>query len=486
MALSRQTRRRLAHGGNATLVSAVVVGLVVVLYLLVDLQRVRIDLSADQGSVLMEDTRTKLRLLDEGDVATSVTAFSAQEGKKEAWFKNRALRDLMDELDFASNNVKTRFVDFDKDRFTAEELGVTEYGTVVIQRGDDRVELRDREMFRRSGKKEQQSLDFVGEAAIARAFGQLLSDEARVVYSLVGHGELDTEGSDPAGAGDLKKLLDGDGYQLKPLDLVRSREGGAVPRVPDDASAVLVLRPTVGLTAVEEDLLLAYLATGGKLLFAVEPSGVVPGMLGRLGVSVAPGKVLDKLLVFPYPDRPVPKYRSSPITQELSQAQMVTEVAGAAAVQVATLEGVRSTTLLETSRDGWIERGGPMVEGKAAYQPDVDGQGPAQMAISLEVSRESGLVRKGLGQVVVLGDADMVTSGLLSEGPGNATFVLNSIRWLVGDAARLSVVGKPREVRKLLFTDEDRSRIMWAALGTGPLLIVLLGAAVWTARRGSA
>ena len=74
MALSRQARRRLAHGSNATLVSALVVGLAVVVYLIVDLHRVRVDLSADQGSVLRADTRKKLKLLDEGGEPTSLTA----------------------------------------------------------------------------------------------------------------------------------------------------------------------------------------------------------------------------------------------------------------------------------------------------------------------------------------------------------------------------------------------------------------------------
>lgn len=485
MALSRQNRRRLAHGGNATLVSALVVGVAVVLYLIVDQYRVRFDLSADQSSVLMADTRTKLQVLDQSGEPTVVTAFSAQEGKKEAWFKNRALRDLMEELDYASQTVETRFVDFDKERFTAEKLGVTDYGTVVVQRGEKRVDIRDREMFRRKGKKEEQSLDFTGEQAVARAFGQLLSDETRVVYSLVGHGELDVEGADPGAAGDLVKLLDGDGYQLKPLDLLRNKDL-AVPRVPDDAAAVLVLRPSVALTPVEDDLLLAWLGGGGKLLYAVEPDGVVPALLSRLGISVATGRVLDKLLVFPYPDRPVPRYRSSPITRELADAQMVTEVAGAGALQLATVEGVRATTLLETSRDGWIERGGESKEGKAVFDPEIDGAGPVQMAYAFEVGRDSGLVRKGQAQVIVVGDSDLFTNGLLAEGPGNASFVINCVRWLVGDEARLSVVGKPRQVRKLMFTDEDRDKIMWAALGTGPLLVLLLGAAVWTLRRGAA
>lgn len=486
MALSRQTQRRLAFGGNATIVSAVAVGIAIVLYAIVDLNRLRLDLSADQGSVLMPDTRNKLKLLDTAGTPVVITGFSAQEGKKESYFKNRAMRDLLEELDYNSSVVETHFVDFDKERLTAEKLGVTDYGSVVIQRGDERIDLRDRDVFRRKGGKGDVSIDFLGETAINRAVAQLLSDEKRVVYALVGHGELDIENAGPDGAADLKKLLDGDGYELKPLDLVRDRTEGNVPRVPDDAAAVMVMRPRVQISAIEEDLLLAYLSTGGSLLFSLEPDGFVSSLLGRVGVSVPSGRVLDTMLVFPYPDRPIPKYKSSPIVRDLAEAQMITEVAGVAPVQAASpaMEGVRASTMLETSRDGWIERGGELAAGKAVYQPEIDGQGPAAMAISLEISRDSGLVKKGLGHMVVLGDSDVLANSLLGEGPGNATFALNCVRWLVGDEARLSVVGKPSSVRRLAFTEDDRGKIMWAALGIGPMLVVIGGAAMWAARRG--
>lgn len=457
----------------------------------------------------MEDTRNKLRLLEQGAgapgagagagagaeggeaAAVRITAFSAQEGKKEAYFKNRQLQDLITELDYASPTVEARFVDFDRERLTAEELGVTEYGTVVIQRGEgagaQRVDLRDRELFRSVGKGADRTIEFMGESAINRAFSQLMADTSRAVYALVGHGEMDPESPDLDGLSELRKALMQENYQLKRLDLVRdSRERGGVPRVPEDAAAVIVARPRVPIPAIEQDLLLAYMAGGGPLLVAVEPSGVVPEVLGRLGVAIPEGRVLDKLLVFPFPDRPVPRYRPHPITQTLSDALLVTVVAGVAPVQasVPPREGVRSAALLETSRDGWIERGGPADGASAVYQPGIDAAGPAAMAVALEVGKDSGLVRQRVARVLVLGDSDMLGNGLLPEGPGNLSFAVNALRWLVGDDGRLSVSGRPAQSRKLALTAEDRERIGWVAVGIGPMVAVLLGAAVWSSRRG--
>lgn len=485
MAMNRNLQRRLAVGGNATMVTVIVVVAVLVVYLIVDRFRVRVDLSADQGSVLAADTQNKLRLLDTDNAPVTVTAFSSQRGKKESYFKDRQLQDLLEELDYNSAVVETRFIDFDKERLTAEKLGVTEYGSLVVQRGARRVDLKDRDLFRRSGKGDDRKIEFLGEPAINRAFSQLMSDSRRVVYALVGHGESDPEGHDPDGMADLAAALDQENYDLKKLDLVRDREDAA-PRVPDDAAALIVVRPTVAIPALEEDLLLAYLSSGGSMLFAVEPGGYVPGLLGRLGVVVPDGIVLDKLLVFPYPDRPVPRYKPHPITKDLSDQLLVTVLSRAAPLQAAVppKEGIRSSTLLETSRDGWIERGGALEGGSARYEAGIDGEGPATMALALEVGADSGLVKKGRARVVVIGDADAVTNGLLAEGPGNASFVINTVRWLVGDEGRLSVVGRPTSVRKLALSQEDLDKVRWLVLSLGPLLAFTLGAGVWAARRG--
>lgn len=237
---------------------------------------------------------------------------------------------------------------------------------------------------------------------------------------------------------------------------------------------------------LEEDLLLAYLAGGGSLLIAVDPDSPVPGILGRLGVAIPSGRVLDKMLVFPYPDRPVPRYKGHVITRDLAEDNLVTVVSSAAPVQpsVPPMEGIRSSIVLETSREGWIDRGGEVRSGQGVYEPDIDGAGPVSMAVALEVSSDSGLVSRGNARVLVSGDSEVFTNGLLAEGPGNASFVLNSFRWLVRDDDRISVVGKPAAVRRLAISVEDIEQIRWLALGMGPILVLLLGAGVWAARRG--
>lgn len=486
--MNRNLRRMLSYGTNATLVTFFVVALVVVVFGVADRHRVRWDLSEGGANKLQRDTLNKIRLLDQAGEPVQITAFSAQDGKKESIFKNREMQDLLDELEYSSKVIRSRFIDFDRERLTAEALGVTMYATIVVQRGEERVDLRDRDLFRHKGKGEDRSMEFLGEAALNQAFSRLMSKEKRVVYTLMGHGELDLENTEPGGLSSLKDLLEQEHYEIKPLDLIRDREEGSVPKVPDDASALLLARPRTALSAPEVDALMTWLSLGGRMLVLADVGYPVPSFLSTFGVSVAEGMVMDKRLVFPYNDRPVPVYRSHPITEDLLQDDLVTVLSTVAPIKVASPppEGVVVFPLLRTSRDGWIDRGGELVKGAAVFEETFDEKGPAEMAQALEIQPGKGIVYKGprYARLVVVGDGDFMTNGVVPEGPGNATFIVNAFRWLVGDDDRLSVVGRPTTVRRLALTDEDTRMIRWVALGLGPLCVFLAGAAVWAARRG--
>ena len=483
--MSTARSRRLAAGANATMTSALVLVALVFVYLLADAYRVRVDLSVDQSSVLAPETLQKLTTLDKGPSVT-LTGFSSQQGRPDAALKDRQLREFLQELDERSTAIEADWVEFDRDRLTAERLGVTEYGTVVLQRGDQRVDISDRELFRRVGAGADKRLEFLGEASVGRAFSQVLADRKRVVYALVGHGEPDVESRDPTGLSELARLLAQDDIALKSLDLVRDSAPGAPPRIPDDATALALLGARTSLPAAEEDVVLGAVARGLPLLVTTDVGLQAPGVLGRLGVAVLDGFVLDPMLVFPFPDRPVPRYRAHPITSDLSAQSLVTVMSRVAPLQpsVPAREGVRVTTLLETGRDGWIERGGELVNGNARYEPELDGAGPVAMALAVDIDTASGLVTQGTGRVLVVGDTDLLTNGLLAEGPGNPTFVANAVRWLTGDEAAFSLVGRPQGARRLALTQEDLDRLRWVSLGVGPVLAALLGLGVWALRRG--
>lgn len=490
--MRQSTRRLLAYGGNATLVTAMVLGLVVVVYLLADRYRARTDWSEGASNTLQSDTLAKLALLDEDARPVTITAFSAQRGNPDAWFKDRALKDLLREVGEQSAVVEWRFVDFDQERLTAESLGVTEYGRVVVQRGSDRVDLKDRELFRRAGKDAAERVEFVGEAAFSRAFAQLMTPSRRAVYVLTGHGDLDPADKGPAGLSELAALLDQERYELSTLDLLRTGADGALPSIPDDAAAVLVARPARPLSPPEEDALLAWVGRGGSLLVAVDVGTAIPLLLGRLGVIVPEGVALQPEMQVPYRDRPIPRYRGHPITGELDDRKVATVLALPAPLRLMEPPpaGVRAAPVLSTTRDGWVDRGGALVGGMAVYEPAIDGQGPVDLAYAFEAAPGQGLVRAGkpAARVLVLGDGDLLTNSLVGEAPGNGLFAVNAVHWLAGEdrrlGAALGAVGKATRSRRLALTDQELGLLRAASLGVMPLIVLFFGIATWLSRRG--
>ncbi|MBN1336962.1 MAG: Gldg family protein [Deltaproteobacteria bacterium] len=486
--MKRSLRRRLSYGSNATLVTLLVVALVVLVYGLADRHRARWDLSAEGTNRLPADMRHKLDLLDQDGRTVTLTAFTAQSGKKDAYFKNRALKDLLEEVDLQSTAVESRLVDFDRERLTAEAMGVRDYATMVVQRGEERVDIRQRDLFRAQGKGADRSVAFLGEAALNAALSQIMSSSRRVVYTLRGHGEIDPEDAESSGMVSFKEALEQEHYDVEPLDLVRDATPGQPPHVPDDAAALVVARPRTALADIEHDALSAFLAVGGRLLVLLDVGLPVPRLVESIGILRPEGYVMDRVRIFPYDDRPVPVYRPHPITEDLSQERLVTVVAHAAPLQAAdpSPAGVRVASLLRTSRDGWIDLGGALERGSALYEPGIDTEGPVDMAFAVTLVPGQGIVRpdRPEGRVVVVGDADCVTTSLFQEGPGNASFFVNAMRWLVGDDIRLSVVGRPTAVRRLALTETDIAVIRWLALALLPLLVVVAGAAVWASRRG--
>ena len=487
--MNQSWRRRLAYGSNATLVTGMVVAVLVILYVVSDLYRVRWDLSIDAANTIDVDTSAKLELLDREGIPVTITAFTSQRGKEDSYFKNRAMQDLLTEFGHRSTAVQWRMVDFDKERLTAEKLGVNDYGRVVVERGGDRVDLKDRELFRRAGKGASKRVEFIGEAALSRAFSQILSPRRRVVYVLTGHGELDPEARGPDGLSELVAGLDEERYDVVRLDLLSTGSEGEQPVVPDDAALVFVARPQGNIAPQEEDILLGYLARGGPMLFAVDVGYPVPPLLSRMGIRIPEGFVLSKKLIQPYADRPEVNYKRHPINTDLMEKKIRTVVARAAAVVSADPlpEGVRASAVLSTDRTGWIERGGEIVDGRAVYEQDIDGAGPVDLAVALELLPGKGIVRssKSAARVLVVGDGDLFSNSLMTESPGNATFAMDSIHWLAGEDLRLGLAsGKATATRRLALTAEETGLLQAISLGLMPLVVTFLGLGVWASRRG--
>ncbi|MEZ4236513.1 MAG: hypothetical protein R3F59_10210 [Myxococcota bacterium] len=380
--------RRLATGLDAALTAVVVVLLAVALVELAHRHRWQLDLSADGLATLDPDTVAALDLAASRGEPVTVTAFGAQAKDDEAWLRDRMMRDFLRALEAASESVHTRFVDFDRDRLTAERLGVDRYGTVVVEARGDRVDILDRKLFHARGPKGQRDVTFVGEAPVVAAIRQVLAEGGRTVVALAGHGE---EAPYDRGLGDLRALasrVSEQGVALRTVDLLRDADAGGVA-VPEDAAAVLVLSAHARWQAPSRRC--------GSTSGAGEPqcgfprsrrSGTI--LLGKnTGLSLPDGVVLDPRGYFPH-RRPILGYRPRRSHRRRGRGgDFVVALARRSAVSPR--DGVSAAPLHRTSRQGWVERG---TERPALLTAATDGAGPVTVAVAAVSAATRGPARR--------------------------------------------------------------------------------------------
>ena len=187
-------------------------------------------------------------------------------------------------------------------------------GTVILVRG--------------TGDKEKtQTIDIDPEIAKARsstsklrnldrevnsALTKLMRDK-RKAYITVGHGEMNDPESMPAdlkgkvperSTTSFKKALADLNYEIKNLGMMELAKD-----VPDEATVLFILSPTVPLQAGEWESLSRFLDRGGHLLLALDPKGQISlGPLeGKLALKMLPGDLTDEVQFLPQrgkmPDR---------------------------------------------------------------------------------------------------------------------------------------------------------------------------------------
>ncbi|MCY4582152.1 MAG: GldG family protein [Chloroflexi bacterium] len=321
------------------------------------------------------------------------------------------------------------------------------------------------------------------------------------VYFLTGHGERSIADlrADGSGLGLAAAGLRADGYRVESLML--SDIGG----VPADASLLVVAAPRQPPTNVEEQALIRWLADGGRALFMLDTSAAtrdaMSGLLAAWGLETIPGALVDRERSAAGDTRTLAVQRDQYAGQtSVTEGGAIVEPLGPTlfpgAVGFRPLESVASSIergdpvpvrfepLVTTSRDSWAV--------EAAGDTPVDGRdvpGPHTPHLILQASA---LVSGGSSEpfdaasvrttLAVLGDADFASNRHFHN-LSNADFFLNTVNWLLEDAALISVRARQEVFRPLVLTIPEYNLVRYLSWFLLPALIAAAGVVVWWRRR---
>jgi ABC-type uncharacterized transport system involved in gliding motility auxiliary subunit len=432
----------------------------------------RWDLTAARQYTLSDQTKKVLQGLT---TPVKATVFARTDDFER--FRNR-----LEEYQYQTKQFQVDYVDPEKRPAMAERLKESALGTIVLEH---------------EGRVQRVTSD--AEQELTNGLIKVIQGQQHKVYFTQGHGEHDTAGSDERGYGAVAKELGSDNFTAETLVLLQQA-------IPADASVVVIPGPESDLLPQEIDKLKTYLDKGGKLLVLVDPPLKQDGppqtnllaFLKDWSVDVANNAVLDPMsqLRGADPSVPVaaPPYPSHPITNNF---RMFT--AFPYARQVKPIEnasnGRTATTFIQSGKNSWGETDFKLLttEGQAQPEPDKgDVPGPVSLAVAVTAPvggtppppapGETADQNKPESRLVVVGDSDFATNGVLGAG-GNRDLFLNIVNWLAQQENLISVRPRdPQERRITLSAGQDRF-IFWLAVLIIPGLILLGGVQTWWRRR---
>ncbi len=414
------------------------------------------DFSLGHQNSLSEQSVTLLKNLD----SDLKVIFFYKEGAEGAQQNRKAFQGLIKKYQDVSSKVSLDFVEVNKRPDLAEQYGVKKGGGIVF------VEYK--------GKRNR--VEKIEEQEVTGAIIKATRDKDKVVYLVTGHGEGSLEdANDTAGLSQLKGLLEGNRYLLKPLTLATT------PEVPKDADAVLIIGPKQSFISVELSALEKYMQNGGNLFVALDPNtdhGLSP-MLEKFGAKLSNDYVIT---VMETAFGRVADPSSTPGT-EFSTTNNITKVFGKNEFVLFRMpQGIQKGTLPQGVTFDEIVKAGENSFGYPNSKFEGEGQkGPFTLA-----SYQKGMWPGGAkeAQLVLVGDSDFLNNQMIYRNL-NRDLILNSVLTLAKEENMVSITPKEIAATQLTLTENKFYIFIFAFVIPLPLLMLMSSGYLWYRRRNA-
>ena len=464
-AVGRAARRGF-HSGVMIVIFVAIVGLV---NMLAARHNFRWDLSEAGQFSLAEQTTKLLGTLDR-DV--HITIFIQDLGRTKA-----VLQGLVESYQYLTPRLTFTSIDPEKHPAVANQYGVTQYGTVVFESGDQEARVR---FFNQEDLNNREQL-------FTNALIRVTRDEKKQITFLEGHGEHRIDDAGARGFSLLKEALGREGYETTSFSL--AQEGV----VPDGTTVMVIGGPTRLLPPQEVDALLAYLNGGGRLFVMVDPlveSGLAP-LLDHWGVSLDNDLVIDtSISLFGAGLEVVVATNYSSSHQITKDFTLSTAFPMARSVRF--LSAKQGQMLFEglvmTSDRSWGET--DLTGGPVSLDRLRDIKGPLLIGAAVSPAPISDTLQTGAtevapnidGRLVVFGDSDFARNDSFRL-MGNGDLFLNSVSWLAEEEETISIRPKEARMSPLILDSNQERSLFLVAVVLLPGTVLVVGFGVWQWRR---
>lgn len=316
----------------------------------------------------------------------------------------------------------------------------------------------------------------------------------RKAYLVTGHGELNDYASVPPDMAGrvpkrntsmLRRDIEDLGYEVKNLALIDLAKD-----VPDDATVVILLAPSVPLEPAEWDSIDRYLDKGGRLLVALDPKGEISmGPLeSKLGVKMLPGDLTDDRVYLPQhgsvSDRrfvittQVSAHASTTALSRMAEGGLLFIDAGALEDVPTTGPAPKKTVTIHSMDSSWLDTNNNFAfDGSAGEKRQ---RWPLAEAIEGPKLKDKDGKDKDGYRVLVFSDGDLFADALV-QNMGRAAVILvsgpllrDSVRWLGGEEAFAGDIVSEDD-KTIEHTKAQDAKWFTLTIVGAPLLVLALG-----------
>ena len=452
-------KRSFAFGANSIFITLLVIGLTGVINFLafqypqkLDLTKNKVNTFSEQSIKVMHGLKSEVRAEFFGDI-----------GSKERY------RSVFDNYKKLSSQFKFELIDPNKEPLKVKQAGVKKMDTLLLHY---------------QGKTSK--IEEINEEKITNALIKLTQEGKSTVCMLTGHGESSIANAGADGVQAVKKGFEDQGYEVKEFELSQS------PTVPNDCSMVSMIGPSKAFFPTEIKALHDYLATGGRMVLALEAS-LAPGeqikdlkeLLKPWGIEVLQGLVIDPVSRQLGVDASVPimaQFNADhAITKDFKQ-QCYFPITRPLDLSTPAPTGIKTAWLSKSTPKAWGEADlNSITQGAVQYNPGKDIMGPVTTAVAAfgklpdsKATRET--------RIVVFGSAQF-TNNQYSRFGGNLDFYLNAASWTLENENLISIRSKETEAGKVELSQNEGVVIFWLSVVIVPLIIAALGIVIWVRRK---
>lgn len=428
------------------------------------------DYTVEKINTISEQTEKVVASINE---PMKITTFFENQGEQ-ANIK-LGLKSLLEKYRGLNKNIEVQHADPDKDKILAEQKHAGDGDIVIEYKGQSHI-----------------SKD-ASEQGITQSILKVTRTNTPVICFTSGHGEmtLDTAEENPRSLSILKASLANEGYMPKTLDLLTDT-------VPSECSVVVIPSPQQRFPSSEVAVVSKYLENGGKLIALLDPlipntkieqSKIVIGSSGfedlmkKWGVKLGNNLMLEKHLTLfqgEVVDLSVrsTNYGNHPIVDSLKGKQTYFNTIQS----VEKIEGFQGTSyeLIRSAGNGksWAETNIDLLFKQQKADPDGnDIIGPVNVAMA---SEKEGAQKT---QLVVIGDGDFISNGLIQSYEFNYDLFLNALNWMSGDVEKISIRPKKIKTSAIELSTEESYTIFYLAIVGLPMIVLIFGINLWWYRR---